>query len=95
MVDGHYLNLPVVDNDGKLVAIVDVLKLTYATLEQVSPGNVTLPSEERSSATLGIGIFGPLRHRSPVTKLTGRWRTWPTTRPTTRVDRCGANSLKP
>lgn len=34
--DGHYLNLPVVENDGRLVAIVDVLKLTYATLEQAS-----------------------------------------------------------
>ena len=33
---GHYLNLPVVEGDGRLVAIVDVLKLTYATLEQVS-----------------------------------------------------------
>jgi hypothetical protein len=32
---GHYLNLPVVEDDGRLVAIVDVLKLTYATLEQV------------------------------------------------------------
>lgn len=34
-IDGHYLNLPVVEADGRLVAIVDVLKLTYATLEQV------------------------------------------------------------
>lgn len=34
--DGHYLNLPVVEEDGRLVGIVDVLKLTYATLEQVS-----------------------------------------------------------
>lgn len=33
--DGHYLNLPVLEADGRLVAIVDVLKLTYATLEQV------------------------------------------------------------
>ncbi len=33
--DGHYLNLPVVESDGRLVGIVDVLKLTYATLEQV------------------------------------------------------------
>lgn len=32
---GHYLNIPVVEDDGRLVAIVDVLKLTYATLEQV------------------------------------------------------------
>lgn len=36
MLDGHYLNLPVVAEDGRLVGIVDVLKLTYATLEQVS-----------------------------------------------------------
>ena len=36
LLDGHYLNLPVIENDGRLVAIVDVLKLTYATLEQVS-----------------------------------------------------------
>jgi hypothetical protein len=35
-VDGHYLNLPVVESDGRLIGIVDVLKLTYATLEQVS-----------------------------------------------------------
>ncbi|KDQ12806.1 hypothetical protein BOTBODRAFT_112521 [Botryobasidium botryosum FD-172 SS1] len=33
---GHYLNLPVVESDGRLVAIVDVLKLTYATLEQMN-----------------------------------------------------------
>lgn len=33
--DGHYLNLPVIEADGRLIAIVDVLKLTYATLEQV------------------------------------------------------------
>lgn len=35
LVDGHYLNLPVVETDGRLVAIMDVLTLTYATLEQV------------------------------------------------------------
>ncbi|GAA5978876.1 hypothetical protein JCM10908_002720 [Rhodotorula pacifica] len=36
MHDGHYLNLPVVDEAGALIGIVDVLKLTYATLEQVN-----------------------------------------------------------
>ncbi|KIJ68736.1 hypothetical protein HYDPIDRAFT_24989 [Hydnomerulius pinastri MD-312] len=36
MHNGHYLNLPVVETDGRLVAIVDVLKLTYATLEQMN-----------------------------------------------------------
>ncbi|KAH8120542.1 CBS-domain-containing protein [Phellopilus nigrolimitatus] len=35
MYTGHYLNLPVVEGDGRLIAIVDVLKLTYATLEQM------------------------------------------------------------
>ncbi|ORX54589.1 CBS-domain-containing protein [Hesseltinella vesiculosa] len=35
MHDGHFLNLPVVD-DGFLVGIVDVLKLTYAALEQIN-----------------------------------------------------------
>lgn len=35
MHDGHYLNLPVVE-DGDVVGIVDVLKLTYATMEQIN-----------------------------------------------------------
>src|ERR1700761_1817144 len=33
---GHYLNLPVIEADGRLIAVVDVLKLTYATLEQIN-----------------------------------------------------------
>ncbi|WFD32800.1 hypothetical protein MSPP1_003851 [Malassezia sp. CBS 17886] len=36
MHDGRYLNLPVVDVDARLVGVVDVLKLTYATLEQIN-----------------------------------------------------------
>lgn len=35
-IDGHYLNLPVMNEAGEIVGMVDVLKLTYATLEQVS-----------------------------------------------------------
>lgn len=35
MLDGHYLNLPVMNDSGEIVGMVDVLKLTYATLEQV------------------------------------------------------------
>lgn len=34
LIDGHFLNLPVMDA-GVIVGMVDVLKLTYATLEQV------------------------------------------------------------
>lgn len=35
ILDGHYLNLPVMNEPGEIVGMVDVLKLTYATLEQV------------------------------------------------------------
>ncbi|KAH3683586.1 hypothetical protein WICPIJ_005433 [Wickerhamomyces pijperi] len=35
MFDGHYLNLPVVE-DGEIIGIVEVLKLTYSTLNQIS-----------------------------------------------------------
>jgi hypothetical protein len=37
--DGHYLNLPVVDSRNTVIGIVDVLKLTYATLEQINTMN--------------------------------------------------------
>lgn len=34
-LDGHYLNLPVIGH-GTIIGMVDVLKLTYVTLEQVT-----------------------------------------------------------
>jgi hypothetical protein len=36
LIDGHYLNLPVMSEAGEIVGMVDVLKLTYATLDQVN-----------------------------------------------------------
>lgn len=39
ITDGHYLNLPVMNETGEIVGMVDVLKLTYATLEQVNSMN--------------------------------------------------------
>ncbi|SPQ24456.1 5bf126a7-b577-433a-a412-6cd9135a8e0e [Thermothielavioides terrestris] len=39
MHDGHYLNLPVMNDSGEIVGMVDVLKLTYATLEQINSMN--------------------------------------------------------
>ncbi|TLD19414.1 CBS-domain-containing protein [Venturia nashicola] len=36
MHDGHYLNLPVMGESGDIVGMVDVLKLTYATLDQIN-----------------------------------------------------------
>ncbi|EXJ53768.1 uncharacterized protein A1O5_13017 [Cladophialophora psammophila CBS 110553] len=38
-LDGHYLNLPVMNGEGEIVGMVDVLKLTYATLEQINTMN--------------------------------------------------------
>lgn len=35
-LDGHYLNLPVMSDAGEIVGMVDVLKLTYATLDQIN-----------------------------------------------------------
>lgn len=43
-IDGHYLNLPVMNDGGEIVGMVDVLKLTYATLEQIN-GMSTTDSE--------------------------------------------------
>ncbi|KAI7886245.1 CBS-domain-containing protein [Lichtheimia hyalospora FSU 10163] len=36
MHDGHYLNLPVINDDQHIVGLVDVLRLTYATLDQIN-----------------------------------------------------------
>ncbi|KAF2751652.1 CBS-domain-containing protein, partial [Sporormia fimetaria CBS 119925] len=36
MHDGHYLNLPVMGPQNEIVGMVDVLKLTYATLDQIN-----------------------------------------------------------
>jgi CBS domain-containing protein len=41
MYDGRYLNLPVMDN-GILIGMVDVLRLTYHTLEQASQREINL-----------------------------------------------------
>ncbi|KAI1409244.1 hypothetical protein F5Y13DRAFT_182142 [Hypoxylon sp. FL1857] len=41
MHDGHYLNLPVMNDQGEIVGMVDVLKLTYATLEQINTMGTT------------------------------------------------------
>ncbi|GJN87760.1 hypothetical protein Rhopal_000715-T1 [Rhodotorula paludigena] len=54
MHDGHYLNLPIVDEGGSLIGIVDVLKLTYATLEQVN----SLHAESGQADAAGGPLWG-------------------------------------
>ncbi|ONH69470.1 Meiotically up-regulated gene 70 protein [Cyberlindnera fabianii] len=48
MFDGHYLNLPVVE-DNEIIGIVEVLKLTYATLDQISMMKTTEDGEESNA----------------------------------------------
>jgi hypothetical protein len=43
--DGHYLNLPVMNDEKEIVGMVDVLKLTYATLEQVNSIGMDKPAD--------------------------------------------------
>ncbi|KAJ7071237.1 hypothetical protein C8F01DRAFT_1109652 [Mycena amicta] len=54
MHNGHYLNLPVVEDSGHLLAIIDVLTLTYATLEQMN----AMTSGDQNAAAEGEG--GPM-----------------------------------
>ncbi|KAM0749877.1 CBS-domain-containing protein [Meredithblackwellia eburnea MCA 4105] len=58
MHTGHYLNLPVVDEDGGLVGIVDVLKLTYATLEQVNSIGGDSSSNTNGTSSGGGPLWG-------------------------------------
>ncbi|KAH9890929.1 CBS-domain-containing protein [Cubamyces lactineus] len=57
MYTGHYLNLPVVEADGRLVAIVDVLKLTYATLEQMNAMSAEAAGENEAEGGPMWGRF--------------------------------------
>ncbi|TBU24970.1 hypothetical protein BD311DRAFT_809558 [Dichomitus squalens] len=75
----HYLNLPVVEADGRLVTIIDVLKLTYATLEQSSHSEVhsdnsaSVVDDVKQSAFAGYNQQGwcPFdRHSVKLDKLT-------------------------
>ncbi|GMK55279.1 hypothetical protein CspeluHIS016_0203350 [Cutaneotrichosporon spelunceum] len=64
MHSGHYLNLPVVTEDeGRLVGIVDVLKLTYATLEQIESMNEETGSE--SGGPMWSKFFDTLNQGAP------------------------------
>lgn len=51
MFEGHYLNLPVIDENRDIVGIVDVLKLTYATLNQIK--RIELNPEESKAQNEG------------------------------------------
>ncbi|KAJ1821423.1 hypothetical protein LPJ60_002628 [Coemansia sp. RSA 2675] len=56
MYERHYLNLPVVDEAGEILGLVDVLRLCYATLEQMK-------SIQGSGAEDPSAIGGPMWSR--------------------------------
>ncbi|TFK41369.1 hypothetical protein BDQ12DRAFT_733660 [Crucibulum laeve] len=76
MHGGKYLNLPVVEEDGRLVAIVDVLKLTYATLEQMNAmagGDTT--SNEAEGGPMWGRFFDSIGHDDDGSVLSGSHAT--------------------
>ncbi|KAL2163266.1 hypothetical protein VTH06DRAFT_5322 [Thermothelomyces fergusii] len=84
MHDGHYLNLPVMNDSGEIVGMVDVLKLTYATLEQINTMNTTdnegpawnkfwlSLDHETESMVSGDGSHHPTNARSLISPDMGR-----------------------
>lgn len=55
MYEGNYLNLPIMGDNNEVVGIVDVLTLTYATLEQMNSINENSTS---SNNIASVGIDG-------------------------------------
>ncbi|KAF8226080.1 CBS-domain-containing protein [Tricholoma matsutake] len=74
MHNGHYLNLPVVEDDGRLVAIVDVLKLTYATLEQMNAMNTEGAEHEAEGGPMWGRFFDSIGHDDAESAVSGSHR---------------------
>ncbi|KAJ3736937.1 hypothetical protein DFJ43DRAFT_1048494 [Lentinula guzmanii] len=72
MHTGHYLNLPVLEDDGRLVAIVDVLKLTYATLEQMNAVSAEQGNgNETDGGPMWGRFFDSIGHEDTESMLSG------------------------
>ncbi|KAK7463836.1 hypothetical protein VKT23_007173 [Stygiomarasmius scandens] len=71
MHNGHYLNLPVVEDDGRLVAIVDVLTLTYATLEQMNAVSGEQGAQETDGGPMWGRFFDSIGHDDTESMLSG------------------------
>ncbi|KDR84780.1 hypothetical protein GALMADRAFT_53279 [Galerina marginata CBS 339.88] len=71
MHNGHYLNLPVVEGDGRLVAIVDVLKLTYATLEQMNAMAGDSGHNEAEGGPMWGRFFDSIGHEDGESVISG------------------------
>lgn len=75
MFDGHYLNLPIVGDDANdIIAIIDVLKLTYATLNQIKQ----IEQVETDSQSQNFELEGPAWNKF--------WTLYDSTIPTDDLD---------
>jgi CBS domain-containing protein len=68
---GHYLNLPVLESEGRLVAIVDVLKLTYATLEQMNAMSGDALASENEGGPMWGHFFDSIGHDETASNMSG------------------------
>ena len=76
-IDGHFLNLPVLEDDGTLVGCVDVLKLTYATLEQVGLQSHAFSQPTTRLICLWLPCYAGRVHRSRWQRRERqRWARW-------------------
>ncbi|KIK71291.1 hypothetical protein GYMLUDRAFT_33433 [Collybiopsis luxurians FD-317 M1] len=71
MHNGHYLNLPVLEADGRLVAIVDVLTLTYATLEQMNAVSAEHGANDADGGPMWGRFFDSIGHEDTESMLSG------------------------
>ncbi|KAF8078367.1 hypothetical protein FPV67DRAFT_1775589 [Lyophyllum atratum] len=71
MHNGHYLNLPVVEDDGRLAAIVDVLTLTYATLEQMNAVSGEGAASEAEGGPMWGRFFESIGHDDAESVMSG------------------------
>lgn len=63
MFDGHYLNLPIVGDEDEIIGIVDVLKLTHITLNQLK---LLESTPELTSQTSDDSIAAPPTGEGPA-----------------------------
>ncbi len=59
-IDGHYLHLPVVSSKDarQVIGMVDVLSLTYHTMEQLLRQQMAKPSPETMGSSVGTADEG-------------------------------------
>ncbi|KAI0400693.1 hypothetical protein F4802DRAFT_609888 [Xylaria palmicola] len=94
MHDGHYLNLPVMNGEGEIVGMVDVLKLTYATEGPAWNKFWLSLDNETESMVSGDGSHhhGTIASRSMMTPEHGRERITDSVAPGDSASHMGVES---